>query len=118
MGDSIPALRAGVSVLYGVQPVILSGGFGTRLWPASRDAMPKQLLRIIGDRSPFQETLLRVQGFPEIAPPLVVANEMHRFLLAQQALETGTALSALLTEPVARDTAAAVVMAAIWVTRQ
>ena len=80
--------------------------------------MPKQLLKIMGDHSSFQESLLRVQGFRQIAPPLVIANEMHRFLLAQQAMETGTALSALLTEPVARDTAVAVAIAAIWLSKR
>jgi mannose-1-phosphate guanylyltransferase/mannose-6-phosphate isomerase len=79
--------------------------------------MPKQLLKIIGDRSPFQETLLRVRGLPDVAPPLVIANEAHRFLLAQQAMETGTALASLLTEPVARDTAAAVAIAALWLAK-
>jgi mannose-1-phosphate guanylyltransferase/mannose-6-phosphate isomerase len=77
--------------------------------------MPKQLLKLTGERSTFQETLIRVRGFPDVAPPLVIANESHRFLLAQQAMEAEARLAGLLTEPVARDTAAAVAMAAIWV---
>jgi mannose-1-phosphate guanylyltransferase/mannose-6-phosphate isomerase len=80
--------------------------------------MPKQLLKIMGDRSSFQETLCRVGTFPQALPPLVVANEAHRFLLAQQAMETETRLAGLLTEPVARDTAPAVAMAALWLTKR
>src|SRR3954451_22275324 len=88
-----------------LHPVILSGGFGTRLWPASRDSMPKQMLKLLGERSPFQETLLRLSDAPGVAAPVVITNERHRFLLADQALEAGVELQALLTEPVARDTA-------------
>ncbi|MFL5258836.1 MAG: mannose-1-phosphate guanylyltransferase [Hyphomicrobiales bacterium] len=101
-----------------LHPVILSGGFGTRLWPASRDSMPKQLLKLLGERSSFQETLLRLHGVVGVAPPTVITNESHRFLLADQALEAGVKLAALITEPVARDTAAAVAMAALWLERQ
>jgi mannose-1-phosphate guanylyltransferase / mannose-6-phosphate isomerase len=108
----------GASVLRAIQPVILSGGFGTRLWPASRDSMPKQLLKIIGNRSSFQDTLQRVGVLSRAASPLIVANEAHRFLLAQQAMENETELAGLLTEPLARDTAAAVAMAAVWLTKQ
>jgi mannose-1-phosphate guanylyltransferase/mannose-6-phosphate isomerase len=97
-----------------LHPVILSGGFGTRLWPASRESKPKQLLTIIGERSSFQETLLRAHSFCDASPPLVIANESHRFLLAQQAIEVGVPLLALITEPMARDTAAAVAAAAVW----
>jgi mannose-1-phosphate guanylyltransferase/mannose-6-phosphate isomerase len=80
--------------------------------------MPKQLLKILGEYSPFQETLLRVQGFQGVASPLVITNESHRFLLAQQALEAGTALGGIITEPVARDTAAAVAAAAVWLSNR
>src|SRR5689334_5237668 len=84
--------------LSDLHPVILSGGFGTRLWPASRDSMPKQLLKLLGERSSFQETLLRLDGAPGVAPPLVITNESHRFHLADQALEAGVSLGALITE--------------------
>jgi len=75
--------------------------------------MPKQLLKLMGERSSFQETLIRVRGFPDVAPPLVITNETHRFPLAQQAMEAEAPLAGLMTEPVARDTAAAVAVAAI-----
>ena len=69
-----------------VHPVILSGGAGTRLWPLSRALRPKQLLPLVTERSMLQETLLRVSG-DGFAPPLVVCNEEHRFLIAEQVRE-------------------------------
>ena len=70
-------------------PVILSGGGGTRLWPMSRRAFPKQLLALGGERSLLQETLLRADG-ADFAPPLVICNEEYRFLIAQQAQDRST----------------------------
>jgi mannose-1-phosphate guanylyltransferase len=96
-------------------PVILAGGQGTRLWPLSRSARPKQFLDLVGDRSLFEQTLLRVSDPTRYAPPVVITNAEYRFLVAEQALETGVALSGVLLEPVARNTAAAIAAAAVFV---
>ena len=64
-------------------PVILSGGAGTRLWPLSRELYPKQLLPLVGEQTMLQETLLRLDGL-DTGAPLVVSNEDHRFLVAEQ----------------------------------
>ncbi len=71
-------------------PVILSGGSGTRLWPLSRELYPKQLLPLVGKGTMLQETLARLAGVPDVGAPLVVCNESHRFLVAEQLLERGT----------------------------
>ncbi|MBL8672400.1 MAG: mannose-1-phosphate guanylyltransferase/mannose-6-phosphate isomerase [Alphaproteobacteria bacterium] len=94
-------------------PVVLSGGAGTRLWPVSRRAYPKQLLALTGDRSLFQETLRRVDDPAAFAPPLVVCGEEHRFLIAEQARALGIAPRAILLEPAARNTAPAAACAAL-----
>jgi len=72
-----------------IYPVILSGGSGTRLWPMSRSLYPKQLLALFGDTSLLQQTVRRVAGQPGFAPPLIVANEEHRFIIAEQLREIG-----------------------------
>ncbi|HKU15258.1 MAG TPA: mannose-1-phosphate guanylyltransferase/mannose-6-phosphate isomerase [Steroidobacteraceae bacterium] len=94
-------------------PVILSGGSGTRLWPLSRELYPKQLLPLVGRGTMLQETLARLEGVPDVAAPLVVCNESHRFLVAEQLLERGTQAQAILLEPVGRNTAPAVAVAAM-----
>src|SRR5438309_1779110 len=66
-----------------IVPVILSGGSGTRLWPVSRESFPKQLWPLTSDRSMIQETVLRARG-DAFAPPIVVCNQEHRFLIAEQ----------------------------------
>ena len=68
-------------------PVILSGGAGTRLWPLSRELLPKQLLALTGERTMLQETAARLAGFPDATAPVVVCNEAHRFLVAEQLRE-------------------------------
>ena len=94
-------------------PVILSGGSGTRLWPLSNDQKPKQFLPLVTGSSLFQDTLLRVRELgPSVAPPLVVCNEGHRFLVAEQALELGITPQAIVLEPAGRNTAPAVAVAA------
>ena len=70
-------------------PVILSGGSGTRLWPLSRELYPKQLLPLVGKGTMLQETLARLEKSDEVAPPVVVCNESHRFLVAEQLLQLG-----------------------------
>jgi mannose-1-phosphate guanylyltransferase/mannose-6-phosphate isomerase len=94
-------------------PVILSGGAGTRLWPLSRELYPKQFLPLTGERSLLQQTVLRLQGLPDLAPPLVVCNEEHRFLVAEQLRAVGVAGGEILLEPAGRNTAPAVALAAL-----
>jgi mannose-1-phosphate guanylyltransferase/mannose-6-phosphate isomerase len=96
-----------------IHPVILSGGSGTRLWPMSRTLYPKQLLRLLGHDSLLQQTVRRVGDRDRFAPPLVVANEQHRFIIAEQLREIATAPQALLLEPVGRNTAPAACVAAL-----
>ncbi len=92
-------------------PVILSGGAGTRLWPLSRELYPKQLLALTGQRTMIQQTALRLQGL-SAAAPVVVCNEAHRFLVAEQLREIGVSPQALVLEPVGRNTAPAIALAA------
>jgi mannose-1-phosphate guanylyltransferase/mannose-1-phosphate guanylyltransferase/mannose-6-phosphate isomerase len=96
-----------------IVPVILSGGSGTRLWPLSTGDRPKQFLRLADPKmSLFQQTLKRGQG-QIFAPPIVVANERHRALVAEQLDELGIAPAAVLLEPVGRNTAPAIALAAM-----
>ncbi len=99
-----------------ISPVILSGGAGTRLWPLSRELYPKQLLPLVGEQTMLQETLLRLEGLPEMQPPLVVCNEAHRFLVAEQLRAIHIFPAAILLEPVGRNTAPAVAVAALQAT--
>jgi mannose-1-phosphate guanylyltransferase/mannose-6-phosphate isomerase len=97
-----------------VIPVILSGGSGTRLWPLSRKLQPKQFLRLVTDQSLFQDTVLRTGALAgRVAAPLVVCNEAHRFLVAEQLRELGVRPQAIVLEPVGRNTAPAVGVAAL-----
>ncbi len=89
-------------------PVILSGGAGTRLWPLSRELMPKQLLRLTGERTLLQETALRIGN-----SPVVVCNHEHRFIVAEQLREVGLDPRAVVIEPVGRNTAPAAAVAAL-----
>jgi len=100
-----------------LQPVILSGGSGTRLWPLSREKYPKQLLPLIGEESLLQGTVRRVDGIGlELAPPMVVCNEEYRFVIAEQLRLMGKN-GVLLLEPVGRNTAPALTMAALEANR-
>jgi mannose-1-phosphate guanylyltransferase/mannose-6-phosphate isomerase len=96
-----------------IHPVILSGGSGTRLWPMSRALYPKQLLTLTGHGSLLQQTAQRVADPQRFAAPLVVANEEHRFIIAEQLREIGVVPQALLLEPVGRNTAPAACVAAL-----
>ncbi len=96
-----------------IHPVILSGGSGTRLWPMSRSLYPKQLLALTGERSLLQQTALRVAGDGGFAAPLIIANEEHRFIIAEQLREIGLVADALVLEPVGRNTAPAAAIAAL-----
>ncbi len=100
-----------------VLPVIMAGGSGTRLWPLSRAGFPKQFLVLSGDTSLFQQAAARLQGLAgadiAVAPPLVVGNEEHRFLVLDQLRELNLEPSAVLLEPMGRNTAPAVTLAAL-----
>ncbi len=96
-------------------PVILSGGSGTRLWPLSREAYPKQFLPLVDDDSMLQATWRRVAPLASAAP-LVVANEEHRFMVAEQLRQVGCTPAAILLEPVGRNTAPAIAVAALQAT--
>jgi mannose-1-phosphate guanylyltransferase len=106
-----------MSTLGLIVPVILAGGQGTRLWPMSRSARPKQFLPLIGETSLYQQTLQRVADQTRYTAPVIVTNADYRFLVAEQALELGIAPAAVLLEPVARNTAAAIAAAAVYVSR-
>ena len=95
-------------------PVLLSGGVGSRLWPVSREAHPKQFLPLAGELSMLQGTLQRTSGL-EATAPLVVCNEEHRFMVAEQLRQVDLQASALILEPQGRNTAPAVALAALQV---
>src|SRR6201998_4139703 len=99
-----------------IYPVILSGGSGTRLWPMSRTLYPKQLLSLLGRDSLLQQTVRRVAGQQDFASPLLVANEEHRFIIAEQLREIAVVPRALLLEPVGRNPAPAAWVAALALT--
>ena len=95
-----------------VQPVLLSGGSGTRLWPLSREMYPKQFLPLVGDDTMLQATWKRIAPLASL-PPIVVANESHRFLAAEQLRVLDVSNPAILLEPVGRNTAPAIAAAAL-----
>jgi len=94
-------------------PVVLSGGSGTRLWPLSRELYPKQLLPLVGERTMLQETVARLAGVADVGAPVVVCNESHRFMVAEQLRGFGSPPQAIVLEPVGRNTAPAVAVAAL-----
>lgn len=105
--------ESGFLVTPVLRPVILSGGSGTRLWPLSRDLFPKQLLCLIGDRTLLQQTAQRLGGLPYTADPIIVCNEEHRFLAAEQLREIGVTPADIMLEPEGRNTAPALTLAAL-----
>lgn len=100
-----------------IRPVILSGGAGTRLWPASRAMYPKQFQRLTGARSLLQDTALRVHGNGFTAP-IVVCNADHRFIVDEQLAEADVVPEEIILEPCGRNTAPAVTVAALWLADQ
>jgi len=94
-------------------PVILSGGSGSRLWPLSREMYPKQLLPLVNDTTMLQDTALRTAGIADITPPMVVCNEEHRFMVAEQLRQLDMPASAVILEPCGRNTAPAIAVAAL-----
>src|SRR3954470_12507225 len=100
-----------------VVPVILSGGSGTRLWPVSRESFPKQLWPLVTERTMLQETALRGVG-PGFAAPVIVSNQEHRFLIAEQSGAAGINDATIVLEPVGRNSAPAITVAALLVAEQ
>jgi mannose-1-phosphate guanylyltransferase/mannose-6-phosphate isomerase len=96
-----------------INPVILSGGSGTRLWPLSREHYPKQLLCLLGEQTLLQQTVSRLDGMGNVAAPLLVCNEEHRFLIAEQLRQLEKAPADIILEPVGRNTAPALTLAAL-----
>jgi len=96
-----------------IHPVVLSGGSGTRLWPMSRTLYPKQLLTLLGRDSLLQQTVRRVVDDVRFAAPVLVANEEHRFIIAEQLREIALVPRGLLLEPIGRNTAPAACVAAL-----
>jgi mannose-1-phosphate guanylyltransferase len=103
--------------LASIYPVILCGGSGTRLWPASRSDQPKQFLKLVGERSSFQETVLRVRDIPGVAEIVIVTGEAMVEHVVRQTAQIDTRVT-ILVEPEARDSAPAVAAAAAYVERQ
>lgn len=105
-----------------ILPVILSGGSGTRLWPYSRALYPKQFLPLVSELTMVQETLHRLQQFKQddlhIAPPIVICNEDHRFMVAEQLRAINSKASDIILEPFGRNTAPAIALAALSLTEQ
>ncbi len=103
-----------------IQPLVLSGGSGSRLWPMSREHYPKQLLALAGDNTMLQSTLLRLEGLQGhlagadvVLAPLIVCNEEHRFLVAEQLRQMSIKPAAIILEPVGRNTAPALMLGAL-----
>lgn len=96
-----------------ILPVIMAGGTGSRLWPLSRDLMPKQFLKLDGDQTMLQTTISRLQGL-ESMPPLVICNEEHRFIAAEQLRHIGQLNHNIILEPFGRNTAPAIALAALY----
>ena len=100
-----------------IVPVILSGGSGQRLWPISRELYPKQLINLVSDKSLLQETAGRLAGGPFV-DPLIVCNEEHRFVVAEQLREAGIRKPLIVLEPARRNTAPAAALAALMLARR
>ena len=98
-----------------IVPVVLSGGVGKRLWPVSRKQYPKQYMPLVSDKTMFQETILRLNGLDCLAEPVIICNEEHRFIVAEQCQQINITNPTILLEPIGRNTAPAIAAAAIQV---
>src|SRR6201995_5499805 len=96
-----------------IVPLIMCGGAGTRLWPASREVRPKQFLPLFGKRSTFQDTMLRVSDTGLFDRPIVITNAAYRFMVLEQLAEIGLEADVLL-EPMRRDSGAAIAAGAAF----
>ncbi len=85
-----------------IMPVIMAGGSGTRLWPLSRQLNPKQFLKLCGDKTLLQQTLARLNGL-DVTAPLVICNDEHRFIVAEQVRQASVENASILLEPVGRN---------------
>jgi mannose-1-phosphate guanylyltransferase/mannose-6-phosphate isomerase len=101
-----------------IVPVILAGGSGTRLWPLSRELYPKQFMRLTDEYTLMQQTWLRLQGLPDLAQPILLCNEAHRFIVAEQLRQIDCDPAAIVLEPVGRNTAPALAVAALMAERR
>ncbi|MFN2300808.1 MAG: mannose-1-phosphate guanylyltransferase/mannose-6-phosphate isomerase [Gammaproteobacteria bacterium] len=101
-----------------IVPVVMCGGAGTRLWPLSRRQHPKQFLKLYGEYTPFQEAIRRCGAIKSAEAPLVIGNESHRFLIIDDLAEIGAAGIEVMLEPVSRNTAPALAMAALHAARK
>lgn len=90
-------------------PVILAGGFGTRLWPISRQSLPKQFSNFFGEKTLFQNTILRFIDSTKFAPPIIIGNHEHRFLIAQQLQDINIKAQAIILEPTSKNTAGSII---------
>lgn len=95
-----------------IVPVVLAGGTGSRLWPLSRSAYPKQLLPLVSGQTMLQDTVMRAQAIGAHVSPLIICNQEHRFLVAEQLQQIGIDKPAIILEPMGRNTAPAVAIAA------
>nr|WP_228064500.1 mannose-1-phosphate guanylyltransferase/mannose-6-phosphate isomerase [Lysobacter avium] len=100
-----------------LHPVVLSGGSGTRLWPLSRQNQPKQFLTLIGERSLYQETVLRASRLPGVQPPITICSQLHRFMVGEQLQAIAMGNGGIVLEPLARNTAPAIALAAMQALR-
>lgn len=100
-----------------IYPIIMAGGTGSRLWPLSRELYPKQFLRLYGQNSMLQETISRLSGL-DINEPMVICNEEHRFLVAEQLRQLNKLSKNIILEPVGRNTAPAIALAALQATQK
>ena len=106
--------RPASKVTPSVFPVILSGGAGSRLWPLSRELHPKQLIALVDEHTLLQATVRRLASLDEVLrPPIVVCNEAHRFLVAEQLADVGVTPAAIVLEPAGRNTAPAIAAGAL-----
>jgi mannose-1-phosphate guanylyltransferase/mannose-6-phosphate isomerase len=105
--------RAAEGVIM-ILPLILAGGSGTRLWPLSRALYPKQLINLVDENTMLQNTVRRIDKLSDTTNPVVICNDEYRFMVAEQLRRIGVKPSAIILEPVGRNTAPALAVAALW----